>query len=137
MSDGGTSLFDHTQLPGTEVLAKAQRKRSCTTRIILAHVGQQRYLVLTPAGEILDEDFGAMAGCLFAIRDFQSRAVPLSFGKLLSDFEPVPDLSEFEDLVERADSMLPGLQLSGGHQGTCTCASRPPRALHIRTMTVR
>ena len=97
------ALFDVVQSAGVEILAKGPRKRICTTRLILVHIQDKVYVVLTPRGEIVVESFDN-PDVLYGERLLPDRAIPLALGKLNEDFDPMPSQDEFETLVAQAEA---------------------------------
>jgi hypothetical protein len=97
-----TSPFDETIAPGEEVLVRGRNKRSCVSRLIRAHVQGKQYIVLTPAGQIISEDYSNASGA--EIRDHMTRAESLGLGKILKDFDVLPTNDEFWELQERGEA---------------------------------
>ena len=95
-------LFDQVLEAGTELLSKGPRKRTCSTRLILAHIEAVSYVVLTPNGDIEVETFNDPK-ILYCVRSQPDRVVPLDMGRLLQDFDPLPVNEEFEKLIEQAE----------------------------------
>jgi hypothetical protein len=98
-----TSPFDTTIAPGEEVLVRGRNKRSCVSRPILAHVQNKQYIVLTPGGQMMNEDYANASGA--EIRDHETRAGALGLGKITEDFEVLPTNDEFFELADRANAM--------------------------------
>jgi hypothetical protein len=97
------SLFDETIEAGTEILIKVKNKRSSVARLILSHVQGKQYVVLTPSGEIVLDDFSDVATA--AIRDASSRSIPLGMGKVTEDFDELPSSDEFNALADQGDEL--------------------------------
>ena len=95
-------LFDQIFEAGTELLSKGPRKRTCFTRLILAHIEEVQYVVLTPNGDIEVENFNDPK-ILYCVRSQPERVVPLDMGRLSQDFDPLPEIDELEKLVEQAE----------------------------------
>jgi hypothetical protein len=91
---------------GQIVFYKAKGTKVFETRLILAHVDNDEYISLSPAGEgeIILQDFG-VKGSSLEISDPDKLGVPPKVLKGLLEFEEMPSQTDFEDLVERADAM--------------------------------
>ena len=97
------NIFDSVLEAGVEVISVASRKRLSSTRIILAHIDDLEYMVLSPNGDIEVEHFDP-SGARYAIRDDINRDIPIGFGRLSEDFDPVPSPEDLDALIERAES---------------------------------
>ena len=97
------NIFDSVLEAGVEVISVASRKRLSSTRIILAHIDDLEYMVLSPNGDIEVEHFDP-SGARYAIRDDINRDIPTGFGRLSEDFDPVPNPEDLDALIERAES---------------------------------
>ena len=97
-------MFDESNPldPGTEIVVKEGRKRTCAAKMILGFVSGAEYVVLSPDGHVGPEDFSdtKFKVCL----RFVDRSFPLLMGENGDDFDPVPDQNEFETLVDQASA---------------------------------
>ena len=88
------------------VFYKAKRAKIFANRLILAHVDCDEYISLSPAGggvHVLEE-FG-VKGSSREISDPDKLGVPPKVLKGLLELQDMPSLTDFEDLVDRADAI--------------------------------
>ena len=85
---------------GTELLVKFYRKKGCVSRLILSEFSDNHYVCLTPAGNMVFEDFNTK-GIRTVVRD-EDRVIPLDMGVCSEDFGELPTEIEFEQLCDQA-----------------------------------
>ena len=120
---------------GQIVFYKAEGAKVFENRLILAHVDNDEYISLSPAGggEIVLEDFG-VKGSSLEVSDPDRPGIPPTVMKGLVEFEEMPSQSDFEDLVERADAMAgeskesKAAALADDQDGLPTSGSKRPLA---------
>ena len=92
---------------GQVVFYEAKGAKFFETRLILAHVDNDEYISLSPAGggDIVMDDCGAK-GSTLEISDPDKPGIPPKVMKGLLEFDGMSSQSDVEELVERADAMV-------------------------------
>ena len=103
-------------IPGVEIISVAGRKRIGHVRLLIAHVADMVFYVLTPGGDLVEENFDK-AGIRFFVRDHVTRSLPLAVSRLEQDFDELPERAEFDSLCERAEDLISQMPAENfGHQ---------------------
>ena len=124
------SINDEPMLSGGEFFVKHKGKKSYSARLIIAHIADHDYIVLTPDGGLVREDLAAR-GTLVEIRE--SGEVPAKVGKNVIDFDAMPSQDEFDELVERAEVMVDDIIARRTDEAA---DSRPPGGYQTRSRPV-
>ena len=92
---------------GQVVFHKAKGAKVFESRLILAHVENDEYISLSPVGggEMVLDDF-ATKGSSLEVTDPDKPTLPTKVMKGLLEFEEMPTQPDFEELVEKADTMV-------------------------------